>query len=48
MPGLTQRQLSDFYTMTSEQPYSASQVAKYLKEKYNLKESLKRIYKRDV
>ncbi|AKB35514.1 hypothetical protein MSSAC_0924 [Methanosarcina siciliae C2J] len=32
--------------MTSEQPYSASQVAKYLKEKYNLKESLKRIYKR--
>lgn len=46
MPGLTQRQISDFYEMTSGQPYSASQLAKYLKEKYNLKEPLKRIYKR--
>ncbi|HIH73914.1 MAG TPA: hypothetical protein HA306_01035, partial [Methanosarcina sp.] len=46
MPGLTQRQISNFYEMTSEQPYSVSQLAKYLKEKYNLKEPLKRIYKK--
>ncbi|MDQ1251736.1 MAG: hypothetical protein QG646_847 [Euryarchaeota archaeon] len=46
MPGLSQAQISDFYKITSEKPYSVSQIANYLKEKYKLKETLKRIYKR--
>lgn len=46
MAGLSQSQVSDFYQITSEKPYSVSQIADYLKTKYSLSESIKKIYKK--
>ena len=45
MAGLSQRHISDFYQITSEKPYSVSQIAKYLIEKYSLTEPIKKVYK---
>lgn len=46
MAGLSQRHISDFYQITSEKPYSVSQIAEYLKEKYSLTLPIKKIYKK--
>ena len=46
MPGLTQTQVSDFYKITSEKPYSVSQIAEYFQNKYFLSEHIKKVYKK--
>lgn len=46
MAGLTQAQISDFYKTTSSKPYTVTQFAKYLKEKYSMNETLKQVAKK--
>ncbi|AAM05985.1 predicted protein [Methanosarcina acetivorans C2A] len=46
MSGLSQSHISDFYKITSEKPYSVSQIADYLKETHFHNENIQKVYKK--